>query len=148
MRIVLQRVTRASVSVGGEVVGAIGTGVLLLVGVAEGDDVATAAAMGVKVSRLRIFPDGDRGFDRSLVDVGGAALVVSQFTLMGDVRRGNRPSWARAAAPADAAPLVEAVATALADTGVPVQTGRFGADMDVELVNDGPVTLVMDSQQG
>lgn len=148
MRIVLQRVTRASVSVGGEVVGAIGTGVLLLVGVAEGDDVATAAAMGVKVSRLRIFPDGDRGFDRSLVDVGGAALVVSQFTLMGDVRRGNRPSWARAAAPADAAPLVEAVATALADAGVRVQTGRFGADMDVELVNDGPVTLVMDSQQG
>lgn len=148
MRIVLQRVTRASVSVGGEVVGAIGAGVLLLVGVAEGDDVATAAAMGVKVSRLRIFPDGDRGFDRSLVDVGGAALVVSQFTLMGDVRRGNRPSWARAAAPADAAPLVEAVATALADAGVRVQTGRFGADMDVELVNDGPVTLVMDSQQG
>lgn len=147
MRIVLQRVTRASVTVDGEVVGAIGPGVLLLVGVAAGDDIATATAMGVKVARLRIFPNGERGFDRSLVEVGGEALVVSQFTLMGDVRRGNRPSWVRAAAPADAAPLVDAVAMALAGAGVPVQTGRFGADMDVELVNDGPVTLLMDSQR-
>lgn len=147
MRIVLQRVTRASVTVDGEVVGAIGPGVLLLVGVAAGDDIATATAMGVKVARLRIFPNGERGFDRSLVEVGGEALVVSQFTLMGDVRRGNRPSWVRAAAPADAAPVVDAVAMALAGAGVPVQTGRFGADMDVELVNDGPVTLLMDSQR-
>lgn len=148
MRIVLQRVTRASVAVGGEVVGAIGPGVLLLVGVDEGDDATTAAAMAAKVARLRIFPEGERGFHRSLVDVGGAALVVSQFTLLGDVRRGNRPSWARAAAPAHAAPLVDAVAAGLVDAGVPVATGRFGADMAVELVNDGPVTLLIESEPG
>ena len=104
-----------------------------------------AARMAAKVARLRIFPNDDRGFDRTVVDVHGKALVVSQFTLMGDVRRGNRPSWAAAARPEDASPVVEAVARALEAEGVPVATGRFGAVMDVELVNDGPVTLVLDS---
>jgi D-tyrosyl-tRNA(Tyr) deacylase len=145
VRIVLQRVSRASVTVDGEVVGAIGQGVLLLVGVGEGDDDAVAARMAAKVARLRIFPNDDRGFDRTVVDVHGKALVVSQFTLMGDVRRGNRPSWAAAARPEDASPVVDAVARALEAEGVPVATGRFGAMMDVELVNDGPVTLVLDS---
>ena len=145
MRIILQRVSRASVTVDGQVVGAIGHGVLLRVGVGEGDDGSVAARMAAKVARLRIFPTDDRGFDRTVADVGGEALVVSQFTLMGDVRRGNRPSWAAAARPDDAAPLVEAVARALEAEGVPVATGRFGAMMDVELVNDGPVTLVIDS---
>ncbi len=145
MRIVLQRVSRASVTVDGQVVGAIGHGVLLLVGVGEGDDGSVAARTAAKVARLRIFPTDDRGFDRTVADVGGEALVVSQFTLMGDVRRGNRPSWAAAARPDDAAPLVEAAARALEAEGVPVATGRFGAMMDVELVNDGPVTLVIDS---
>ena len=145
VRIVLQRVSRASVTVDGEVVGAIGHGVLLLVGVMEGDDDAVAARMAAKVARLRIFPNEDRGFDRTVVDVHGEALVGSQFTLLGDVRRGNRPSWAAAARPEDASPVVEAVARALEAEGVPVATGRFGAVMDVELVNDGPVTLVLDS---
>ena len=145
VRIVLQRVSRASVTVDGEVVGAIGHGVLLLVGVREGDDDAVAARMAAKVARLRTFPNDDRGFDRTVAEAHGEALVVSQFTLMGDVRRGNRPSWAAAARPEDASPVVEAVARALEAEGVPVATGRFGAVMDVELVNDGPVTLVLDS---
>lgn len=139
---------RASVTVDGAVVGAIGPGVLLLVGVGDGDDPATAQAMAGKVARLRIFPNGEKGFDRSLTDVGGEALVVSQFTLMGDVRRGNRPSWAAAAAPAQAQPVVDALAAALRAAGVEVATGRFGAHMEVDLVNDGPVTLVIDSAQG
>lgn len=147
VRIVLQRVSRASVTIDGEVVGAIGHGVLLLVGVGEGDDHAVAARMAAKVARLRIFPNDERGFDRTVADVGGEALVVSQFTLMGDMRRGNRPSWAASARPEDAAPVVEAVAHALEAEGVPVATGRFGAMMDVELVNDGPVTLVLDSDE-
>jgi D-tyrosyl-tRNA(Tyr) deacylase len=145
VRIVLQRVSRASVTVDGEVVGAIGHGVLLLVGVAEGDDDAVAARMARKVARLRIFPNDDRGFDQTLAEVQGEALIVSQFTLMGDVRRGNRPSWAAAARPEDAAPIVAALGRALEAEGLPVASGRFGAMMDVELVNDGPVTLMLDS---
>lgn len=145
MRIVLQRVSRASVSVDGAVVGAIGHGILLLVGVGEGDEAAVVTRMAAKVARLRLFPAADRGFDRTVGEVGGEALVVSQFTLLGDVRRGNRPSWARAARPEHAAPLAEAFGRALEAEGVPVATGRFGAMMDVELVNDGPVTLVIDS---
>lgn len=145
VRIVLQRVTRASVTVDGQVVGAIGRGVLLLVGVGEGDDDAVATRLASKVARLRIFPGPGGGFDLSVCDVGGEALVVSQFTLMGDTRRGHRPSWAAAARPDDAAPVVEAVARALEAEGVPVATGRFGAHMDVDLLNDGPVTLVLDS---
>ena len=145
MRIVLQRVASAEVRSGGEVVGAIGHGYLLLVGVEEGDTPADAARMAAKVAAVRLFPEGERPFHLTLAQVGGSALVVSQFTLMGDVRRGNRPSWAMAARPEVAEPLVAAVGDALRDAGIPVRTGRFGHHMDVALVNDGPVTLVLES---
>jgi D-aminoacyl-tRNA deacylase len=146
VRIVLQRVSEARVDIDGAPVARIGAGLLLLVGAEVGDDHAIAARMASKVAALRLFPgDGDRGFDRSLVDVGGEALVVSQFTLMGDVRRGNRPSWAQAARPAEAEPVVEEFATSLGGHGVPVARGVFGAMMHVSLINDGPVTLVLDS---
>lgn len=127
-------------------VDAIGPGYLLLVGVEDGDDTAVAARMAAKVAALRLFPgEDDRAFDRTLSDAGGSALVVSQFTLMGDVRKGNRPSWSSAARPEQAEPLVEAVAVALRGEGIPVGTGEFGAHMHVSLVNDGPVTLLLDS---
>lgn len=140
MRVVVQRVTRARVTPGG----AIERGLCLLVGVSAGDDEAVVAAAAGKVARLRIFPDDDGRFDRSLLDTGGAALVVSQFTLLADTRKGNRPSFTEAARPERAAPLVEGFATALRKLGVPVETGVFGAHMVVELVNDGPVTIVLD----
>jgi D-tyrosyl-tRNA(Tyr) deacylase len=140
----IQRVTRASVTVAGEVVGEIGPGLCVLVGVTHTDTEAVAASLAAKVASVRVF-DGDGGFaDRSVTEVGGAALVVSQFTLYGDVRKGRRPSWSAAAPPEQAAPLVEAFVAALRETGIPVQTGRFGADMQVELVNDGPVTLALE----
>jgi D-tyrosyl-tRNA(Tyr) deacylase len=145
VRIVLQRVTSADVRSGGEVVGAIGHGYLLLVGVEEGDTHDDAERVAAKVAAVRLFPEGERPFHLTLAQVGGSALVVSQFTLMGDVRRGNRPSWAMAAPPEVAEPLVAAVAAALGDAGIPVHTGRFGHHMDVSLVNDGPVTLVLES---
>lgn len=146
MRIVLQRVVEARVVVADRLVDAIGPGYVLLVGVEQGDDPSVAVRMAAKVAALRLFPgEDDRVFDRTLSQVGGSALVVSQFTLMGDVRKGNRPSWAAAAPPDDAEPLVEAVAAALREAGVPVGTGEFGASMHVSLVNDGPVTLVLDS---
>lgn len=142
MRIVLQRVTRASVRVDGEVVGAIDAGLLALVGVAAGDTAADAEALAAKTAALRIFetPDGAR----SVRDIGGAVLVVSQFTLLADTRRGNRPSWLRAAPPDIAAPLVEHFAAHLAGGGLAVALGRFGAHMVVDLVNDGPVTIVLE----
>ncbi|MFM9019339.1 MAG: D-aminoacyl-tRNA deacylase [Actinomycetota bacterium] len=147
MRMVLQRVSRAAVSVGGDAVARIGSGYLLLVGVEDGDDAEVARRMAAKVASLRLFPgDEGRGFDRPLADVAGAVLVVSQFTLMGDVRKGNRPSWAAAAAPDAAAPLVEDVASHLEEVGIEVARGVFGAMMEVSLVNDGPVTLVLDSR--
>ncbi len=145
VRIVLQRVSRASVSVEGREVGRIALGLLLLVGVELDDDEATCDRLAAKVARLRLFAGDGGPFDLSVRDVHGEALVVSQFTLMGDVRRGNRPSWAGAARPEQAEPLVEHFARALEAEGVPVATGRFGAHMDVHLVNDGPVTLVIDS---
>lgn len=145
MRVVVQRVSRASVAVGGEGVAAVGRGLLLLVGVAEGDDQAEARRMAGKCADMRIFPDDEGRFNLSVTDVDGEALVVSQFTLLADVRRGRRPSFTGAAAPKVAEPLVEAFAGALRDAGVPAQTGRFGAKMQVELVNDGPVTIVLDS---
>lgn len=133
-------------TVADRLVDAIGAGYLLLVGVEQGDDAQVAARMAAKVAALRLFPgEDDRAFDRTLAEAGGSALVVSQFTLMGDVRKGNRPSWAAAARPEHAEPLVEAVAAALREHGVPVGTGEFGASMHVSLVNDGPVTLVLDS---
>jgi D-tyrosyl-tRNA(Tyr) deacylase len=145
MRAVVQRVSRASVSVDGVVRGACGSGLLVFLGVAVGDDAATAARLAGKVARLRVFPDEAGRFDRSLLDTGGGALVVSQFTLLADTAKGNRPSFTRAAAPAVAEPLVEAFAEALRAEGMPVATGVFGAQMQIELVNDGPVTIVLDA---
>jgi D-tyrosyl-tRNA(Tyr) deacylase len=140
MRAVVQRVTRASVTVAGEVVGAVDGGLLLLVGVTSGDGPDQAAALARKVHGLRILRD-----ERSVADTPGAAvLVVSQFTLYGDVRKGRRPSWIAAAPGPAAEPLVAAVATELRRLGTTVAEGRFGADMAVELVNDGPVTLILE----
>jgi D-tyrosyl-tRNA(Tyr) deacylase len=147
MRAVIQRVSHASVEVDGGVVSSIDRGLLVLVGVAEGDTEAEAHRMAQKCAEMRIFSDEAGRFNLSLLDVGGAALVVSQFTLLADVRRGRRPSFVRAAAPEVAEPLVEVFAAALADAGIPVQTGRFGARMLVELVNEGPVTIVIDSDE-
>lgn len=126
--------------------GSIGRGVLIFLGVARGDTGDQADALATKIAELRIFPDERGRFDRSVLDIGGAALVVSQFTLFGDVRRGRRPSFTDAAPPDVAEPLVERFAGALRGAGVAhVATGRFGAHMQVELVNDGPVTLVLDT---
>lgn len=147
MRCVLQRVRSARVSVGAEVAGEIGAGLLALLGVAMDDDLETAERLAAKTLALRIFASDERPFDRTLPEAGGALLVVSQFTLLGDLRRGNRPSWSRAARPEEAAPLVAAYADAAARSGVPVATGRFGAMMTVELVNDGPVTIILDSDE-
>lgn len=145
MRLVLQRVSRASVSVSGETAGSIGHGLLVLIGVREGDDEAEAQRLATKTAELRIFPDDEGRFNRSLLECGYEALVVSQFTLYGDVRKGRRPSFNDAARPEVAEPLVEAYAQALEAQGVTVARGRFGAHMEVELVNDGPVTLVLDT---
>ena len=144
MRALVQRVTRAEVTVAGETIGEIGPGLLVLVGVTHGDDAATAGKLAGKVAHLRVFADADGVMNHSLVDTGAAALVVSQFTLYGDTRKGRRPSWVDAARPEHAEPLVEAFVTALGDLGVPVATGRFRADMQVALVNDGPVTLLVE----
>jgi D-aminoacyl-tRNA deacylase len=146
MRVVAQRVKQASVTVDGEIVGAIAGGLLLLVGVAKGDDEDDARRLAVKCAELRIFPDGEGRFNLSLVDVKGKALVVSQFTLIADVRRGRRPSFAAAAPPELAEPLVNLFAATMRQNGLTVATGRFGAKMDVDLVNDGPVTIVIDSR--
>ena len=148
MRVVLQRVSRASVTVDGDVVASIGHGLLLLVGVEDGDTQADVDAAVTKVADLRIFSDDEGRMNRSVLDVGGEALVVSQFTLAADVRKGRRPSFTRAADPAVAAPMVDAFAAQLAAAGVATQKGVFGAMMDVELVNDGPVTIVIDTMDG
>jgi D-tyrosyl-tRNA(Tyr) deacylase len=146
VRVVLQRVSWARVEVGGREVAAIGPGLLALVGVASGDDAQRARRLAAKTARLRLFDADGRGFEAPVgADPARAVLCVSQFTLLGDVRRGNRPSWSAAAGPAEAAPLVDAYAAALRAEGVPVATGIFGADMAVSLLNDGPVTLVLDS---
>lgn len=144
MRLVIQRVRRASVSVSGDVVGRCGPGLLVLVGIGAGDDGPAVDRAAAKVARLRIFENDEGRFDRSLVEVGGEALVVSQFTLLADTGKGNRPSFTAAAAPAVAESLVERFAEAVRSHGVVVETGRFGARMAVELVNDGPVTIVLD----
>jgi D-tyrosyl-tRNA(Tyr) deacylase len=147
MRVVVQRVALASVSVDGEVIASIGRGLLLLVGVAEGDDEAEALRLAHKCADLRIFSEEDGRFNLSVIDITGEALVVSQFTLLADTRRGRRPSFTDAAAPEIAEPLVVAFAAALRETGVRTQTGRFGAKMAVELVNEGPVTIVLDGAE-
>jgi D-aminoacyl-tRNA deacylase len=145
VRAVVQRVTGASVSVGGKRVSATGSGVVVLLGVATGDTAAAAERIAAKVARLRIFENEDGRFDRSLVDVGGEALVVSQFTLIADTRKGNRPSFSAAAGSDEAEPVYEHFCAALADEGVGVSRGVFGARMEIALVNDGPVTIVLDT---
>ena len=147
MRLVIQRVSEAAVRVEGETIGAIDVGLLVLLGVRDGDDEETAQRLAAKTAELRIFADDAGRFNRSLVDVGGEALVVSQFTLYGDTRRGRRPSFNDAAKPSIAEPLVSAYVWALASHGVRVAQGRFGAHMQVSLVNDGPVTIVIDSDE-
>jgi D-tyrosyl-tRNA(Tyr) deacylase len=144
MKAVVQRVSRASVRVGEELAGEIGAGLCVLLGVARGDGPAEASRLAGKVARLRIFEDDQGRFDRSLLDTGGEALVVSQFTLLADTAKGNRPSFAEAASPEEAEPLYEAFCDELRGLAVSVQTGVFGARMSVELVNDGPVTIVLE----
>ena len=144
MRAVVQRVSRASVAVDGATQGAIGAGLVILLGVAREDAEHDAQRVAGKVARLRIFENEDGKFDRSLLDVGGEALVVSQFTLIADTAKGNRPSFTGAASPAEAERLYEAFCHALAAEGIRVATGVFGARMAVELANDGPVTIVLE----
>ncbi len=144
MQCVIQRVSQASVTVEGDVVGEIGRGLLALVGIGEGDGEAELRWMAEKVVRLRIFPDDDGRFDRSLLDVGGALLSVSQFTLLGDVRKGTRPSFTKAAHPDVARPAWERFNELVRELGVDVATGSFGASMQVALVNDGPVTIQLE----
>jgi D-tyrosyl-tRNA(Tyr) deacylase len=147
VRAVVSRVAWARVVADGELTGEIGPGLLVLVGVTHGDSEDDAAWLAAKVAALRVFDDQGK-MNRSLVDMGGGALVVSQFTLYGDARKGRRPSYVAAAPPSQAAPLVEAVAKSLAGAGVPVATGRFGAEMRVESAGDGPVTILLDSARG
>jgi D-tyrosyl-tRNA(Tyr) deacylase len=141
LKAVVQRVARARSTPGG----AIGPGLCVLLGVAEGDSPAAADRLAEKIAKLRIFADDEGKFDRSVVDVGGAALVVSQFTLLGDTAKGNRPSFTAAAPPGEAEALYERFAERLRALGVPVETGVFGAKMQVELVNDGPVTILLEA---
>ncbi|HEY3550470.1 MAG TPA: D-aminoacyl-tRNA deacylase [Gaiellaceae bacterium] len=140
MRAVVQRVARARVTPGGE----IGRGLCVLLGVARGDGEEQAVRLAGRVARLRIFPDDEGRFDRAVAEVGGAVLVVSQFTLIADTAKGNRPSFAEAAPPNEAELLYERFCAELRELGVPAETGVFGATMEVELVNDGPVTIVLD----
>jgi D-tyrosyl-tRNA(Tyr) deacylase len=145
MRAVVQRVSRAAVRVDGQTVGAIGPGLLVLLGVHADDREEDARWLAEKVALLRILPDEEGKMNRSLPETRGGLLVVSQFTLHGDCRKGRRPSFVAAAAPDKAVPLYEAFVQAARELGLEVQTGRFGAMMEVELVNDGPVTLIVDS---
>src|SRR6516165_2583959 len=147
MRAVLQRVSRARVVVGPEVVGQIGRGLLVLLGVTHTDTTEQARWLADKVVSLRIFNDAEDKMNLGLTDVGGEVLVVSQFTLHGDCRKGRRPSFIAAAPPEIAIPLYEAFINAVRAQGIPTATGRFGALMQVELVNDGPVTLIVDSKE-
>ena len=145
MRALIQRVSRASVTVEGEVVGAIDRGLLVLLGIAPDDGETEVDWMVRKISGLRIFPDDAGRFDRSLIDIGGSILLVSQFTLFGDCRKGRRPNFSGAARPDHAAPMCDRVRAAFQAAGIPTEQGRFGADMKVELLNDGPVTLMLDT---
>ncbi|BAS28461.1 D-aminoacyl-tRNA deacylase [Limnochorda pilosa] len=146
MRAVVQRVSRAVVRVDGEPVGRIDRGLMVLLGVSTSDGPADAAWMARKLAGLRIFPDEGGRLNRSVAEAGGAVLLVSQFTLYGDARRGRRPSFTRAASGSEAEAVYDAVARGLRDEGLPVAQGRFGAHMEVELVNDGPVTLLLSSE--
>jgi D-aminoacyl-tRNA deacylase len=148
VRIVLQRVSRASVTVEGEVVGSIADGLLLLVGIEPSDTHHDVDRAADKVSNLRIFADEGGLMNRSIIETGGSALVVSQFTLISDMRRGRRPSFVGAADPGTAAPLVERLAERLREAGIHTETGVFGASMAVDLVNDGPVTVILEIRDG
>lgn len=145
MRLVIQRVTEARVTVAARVVGEIGAGLCILLGVGQADESGLAKVMAEKVKNLRIFADAEGKMNRSVVDIGGAILVVSQFTLYGDVRKGNRPSFKGAAEPDRAHQLYEQFVKNLRDEGLTVATGEFAAHMNVALVNDGPVTLILES---
>ena len=145
MRALVQRVSLARVVVDGEVVGEVGRGLCVLLGVSRTDGEEDADRLAGRIARLRIFENEEGRFDRSLLDVGGQALVVSQFTLIADTAKGNRPSFTEAAPPEQAEPLYERFCAALKELGVEVATGRFGARMAVELANDGPVTIVLDA---
>ncbi|MGP6088519.1 D-aminoacyl-tRNA deacylase [Antarctobacter jejuensis] len=145
MRALIQRVASARVDVGGATVGEIGPGVLVLICAMQGDGEAEADKLAAKIAKLRIFKDDEGRMNRALRDISGSALVVSQFTLAADTSRGNRPGFSTAAAPQDGERLYEYFASTLQQHGIPVATGRFGADMAVSLVNDGPVTIWMDT---
>jgi D-tyrosyl-tRNA(Tyr) deacylase len=144
VRAVVQRVSDARVSADGDPLGAVGHGLCVLLGVAATDTEPLASKLAARLAKLRIFPDEEGRFDRSVVDVRGSVLLVSQFTLIADTSAGNRPSFSAAARPEQAEPLYEVVAAELRALGVSVETGRFGAHMEVALVNDGPVTIVLD----
>lgn len=147
MRAVVQRVSRAKVTVAGEITGEIGPGLLVLLGVADDDGQEDAGYLAEKLSGLRIFPDAEGKMNHSLLEAGGAMLVVSQFTLFGDCRKGRRPSFIKAARPEQAIDLYNAFVAEVRGRGITVATGRFQEHMDVELVNDGPVTLLIDSHK-
>lgn len=147
MRAVIQRVTSASVTIAGEVVGSIGNGFLILLGVTGSDTPELCDYLAEKCAGLRVFTDENGKMNLSLADIGGSILVVSQFTLYGDCRKGKRPSFVKAAQPELAIPLYERFIADLRDNGIHVETGRFGADMQVQLVNDGPVTLILDTDE-
>jgi len=144
MRAVVQRAKQASVTVDGEVIGEIGQGLCVLVGVTHGDTEAEALKLADKLWKLRIFTDAEDKMNLAVSDVGGEVLVISQFTLYGDAKKGNRPSFMAAARPEQAEPLIEIVVERLEELGAAVPTGRFGADMSVELINDGPVTIIIE----
>ena len=146
MRVVIQRVSRASVRVDGVIVGEIGQGALILAGVKDDDTEDDVRYIAGKIPNLRIFAAGEKHFESSVMEAGGSALVVSQFTLYADTRKGRRPSFVEAAQPGEAERLYELLVSELRNQGLTVETGRFGAMMDVELVNDGPVTIIIDSE--
>lgn len=146
MRALIQRVSEASVSVDGEVLGEIGAGLLILICAMQGDTEAQADRLAAKIAKLRIFKDDEGRMNRSVADIGGSALVISQFTLAADTSRGNRPGFSTAAAPEEGNRLYEYFAVQVAAQGIPVAKGRFGADMKVRLLNDGPVTIWMDTE--
>jgi D-tyrosyl-tRNA(Tyr) deacylase len=148
VKAVVQRVSRASVSVEGSVVGQIGLGLAALVGVSDVDTEADAIAVADKLVGLRIFPDDEGKMNRSVAEAGGGVLVISQFTLLADVRKGRRPSFVHAAVPAVADPLVQRLGEAISSHGVPMANGEFGAHMEVDLVNDGPVTIILETIDG
>jgi D-tyrosyl-tRNA(Tyr) deacylase len=147
MRLVVQRVTRAKVTVGGEAVGEIGRGFLVLAGVQQGDAEDDLRYGVEKLIGLRVFEDEAGKMNRSILDAGGSILLVSQFTLLGDARHGRRPSFSNAERPEIASPIIDRMAEEIAGRGIPVARGVFGADMQVELVNDGPVTILLDSKK-